>query len=363
MLISPNATVMPVLRHAVERQASDVYAVVGLPPTYRASTQLLAAEGSACTVEQVLGYLKEMLAEAAFARFEKDRGADAACALESGERFRINAFWEKGHPGFVARLIPTHIPPLEALHAPQAILEVLEEPHGLVLVTGATGSGKSTLLASMIEDLNEHRRLFITTLEDPIEFLFTPKQSTIIQRELGSDVPSFPEGIRSLLRQNPDVVLVGEMRDLDTIAATITLAETGHLVFASLHTNNAAEAVERIVDVFPAGQQAQIRMQFSMALRCIVSRSLLPGLQGGLVPAYEVLVNTPAVSHLIRDAKTVQIPNVLQTSASDNMHTLDQDLCRLIQENLISVDTGVQHAQNPHRVCDIAALHGAHQPK
>ena len=231
---------------------------------------------------------------------------------------------------------------------------MLEKPYGLVLITGPTGSGKSTLLASMIEALNQTSSLYIATLEDPVEFVFQSKKSTVVQRQIGEDVLSFPQGIKSFLRQNPDVVMVGEIRDLETIAATLTLAETGHLVFASLHTNNAAESIERIVDVFPANQQMQVRMQLALALRLIVTTTLLPHKDDGLIAAREVLVNTPAIGSLIRERETVQIPNVLQTSGDLNMHTLDQDLLRLVKEGEITVETAMENAVNPQRIQELS---------
>jgi twitching motility protein PilT len=355
MVIDNNASVAPLMKLAAKVHASDVYVVNERPPLYRVEKRLRTSDGSNCTREQILQYLTELLGEEKYKRFQTEQDVDAACALDSGERFRVNAFWEKGSPSFVARLIPRIIPTLEEVRAPKAIHNVLQEPHGLVLITGPTGSGKSTLLAAMIEELNRTRNLFITTIEDPIEFQFESKESTIVQRQLGDDVPGFPQGIKSMLRQNPDVILVGEMRDIETISATITLAETGHLVFASLHTNNASESIERIVDVFPAAQQSQIRLQFSLALRCIVSNVLVPRADGeGIIAAREVLVNKPSVSSLIRDANTVQIPNVLQTSAADHMHTLDQDLFRLVTEGLVSVHAAAEYAVNPVRLRELA---------
>lgn len=357
MTLDNNAAAAPLMRLASKVHASDVYAIHGRPPLYRVEKQLRTSDGSACTREQIFTYLKELLGEEPFKRFQKEQDIDASCTLvDSGERFRINAFWEKGQPGFVARLIPRIIPSLNDVTAPEALRNILQERHGLVLITGPTGSGKSTLMAALIEELNRTQNLFITTIEDPIEFIFESKECTIIQRALGDDVPNFPRGIKSMLRQNPDVIMVGEMRDLDTIAATITLAETGHLVFASLHTNNAPESIERIVDVFPAAQQTQIRLQFALALKCIVSNVLVPRFDGGgLTAAREVLVNKPSIASLIRDANTVQIPNVLQTSSDDCMHTLDQDLCRLAKEGTITIETAMDYAMNPQRVYELAS--------
>ncbi|MEK7211980.1 MAG: PilT/PilU family type 4a pilus ATPase, partial [Patescibacteria group bacterium] len=254
---------------------------------------------------------------------------------KDGGRFRVNIFFEKGNMSLAARVISQKIPTMEELDLPAIAGKFTELPHGLVLVTGPTGSGKSTTLASMVEAINNSRDENIITLEDPVEYLFAAKKSIIRQRQLGVDMVTFAEGLKHILRQDPDVIMVGEMRDLETIAAALTMAETGHLVFATLHTWSAAQTVDRIVDSFPAHQQQQIRLQLALTLRGIITQQLMPKKGGGRIAVREILVNNPAVANLIRENKVAQIKTVMQTSAKEGMTTLAQDLKRLLKEDLI----------------------------
>ena len=249
--------------------------------------------------------------------------------------------------GLVARVVPNKVPTMKDVGMPEIVYELTRLKQGLVLVTGPTGCGKSTSLAAMIDLINSERSVNIVTLEDPIEFIYKPKKSIIKQRQLGTDMLSFQAALKHILRQDPDVVMVGEMRDLETIAATITLAETGHLVFATLHTLNAAQTVDRIIDVFPPYQQPQVRLQVSMSLRGVISQRLLPRKDGGLIAAREIMINTPAIANLIRDNKIPQIKTIIQTSADEGMVTMDQDLKRLVEEGLVEKEHAKQYMLNP----------------
>ncbi|GMU25991.1 MAG: twitching motility protein PilT [Candidatus Uhrbacteria bacterium] len=346
--IAQTAGMLPVLKKASELNASDVHCMVDFPPVFRSNGNLApSAEFPAYTQETLLKQIDELISEEQAKRYRDDRELDTSVVLPTGERFRVNVFWEKGNPALAARYIPASIPSLDDLLAPEAAYDFVGLNQGLVLVTGPTGAGKSTLIASMIEEINNTRKEHIITLEDPIEFLYASKQSYIVQRQFGQDFLSFPEGLKHILRQDPDIILVGEMRDLETISATITLAETGHLVFATLHTNSAPETIDRIVDAFPSHQQPQIRLQLAFVLRGIISQILIPKVDGSLIAAHEVLVNNTAIGNLIREAKTTQIPNVLYSSPDLHMNTLDQELHWLVNEGFITPETARIHARKP----------------
>ncbi|MEK7546042.1 MAG: PilT/PilU family type 4a pilus ATPase [Patescibacteria group bacterium] len=320
--------------------ASDLHLLVGHKPILRVTGELFDLEGEDVLTEASMEKIIHQIATPEqFERFRIEKELDLAYGVE-GARFRVNLHWEKGHIGLAARTIPQDIPTMQQLGLPPVIQGFTDLPHGLILVTGPTGAGKSTTLAAMVDYINESRRVNIITLEDPVEFLFTPKQSIIRQRQLESDMVSFSEGLKHVLRQDPDVVMVGEMRDLDTIATTLTLAETGHLVFATLHTYSAPQTISRIIDVFPPFQQTQIRLQLAMTLRGVVSQQLLPRVGGGLMATREVLVNTPACANLIRENKVEQIKNVIQTGAALGMVSYSQDIKRLVKEGLITPETG-----------------------
>ncbi|HWQ99726.1 MAG TPA: PilT/PilU family type 4a pilus ATPase, partial [Candidatus Methylomirabilis sp.] len=297
MPVDSNAGFSAILAQAAAEQASDIHLMAGQPPIFRLHGKLKRIDAlPVYTKEALLAHLDEALPPELQARYRAERELDTSLVLASGERFRVNAFWEKGNPSVAIRFIPAVIPSMDDLLAPEAAYDFVNMNNGLVCVTGPTGAGKSTLLASMINHINTTRKEHIITLEDPIEFLYTSDQSIIAQREMGSDFLSFPAGLKHVLRQDPNIVLVGEMRDLETISATITLAETGHLVFTTLHTNSASETIDRIVDSFPASQQSQIRLQLAVVLRGIISQILLPRTDETRIAAHEVLVNNVAIA-------------------------------------------------------------------
>ncbi|HEY7257068.1 MAG TPA: type IV pilus twitching motility protein PilT [Solirubrobacterales bacterium] len=327
-----------VLRRMVEARASDVHITAGVPPAIREKGKIAHMEGFPVlsgqdTREIVYGILNEDQRK----RFENNKQLDFAYAIPGVARFRVNCFFQRGSVSAAFRLIPQEIPHLDSLGVPQVLRELTQKPRGFVLVTGPTGSGKSTTLAAMLDVINSERPDHILTIEDPIEFLHEHKKSIVNQREVGSDAPDFALGLRAALREDPDDILVGEMRDLETMATALTAAETGHLVFATLHTQSTSQTVDRIIDVFPPAQQGQVRSQLSIALQGIVTQQLLSTLDGmGRTVACEVLVPTPAVRNLIREGKTHQIYAALQTSGAVGMQTMDADLVRLVREGKIS---------------------------
>ncbi|MFA6433022.1 MAG: type IV pilus twitching motility protein PilT [Candidatus Paceibacterota bacterium] len=333
---------------AVKHKASDIHLIANLPPIVRIdgvlqripSMPVLSPDD---TKALCLGILNDLQKNT----YEKSRELDISYEIKDVSRFRVNLLWEKNYAGLVARVISTEIPTMEELMMAPIVYDLIDLNQGLILITGPTGCGKSTSLASMIEYINGQRNSHIITLEDPIEFIYTPKKCLIRQRQLGSDMCDFPEGLKHILRQDPNVILVGEMRDLETIASTITLAETGHLVFATLHTLNAAQSIDRIIDVFPPYQQSQVRLQLSLFLRGIVSQILLPKINGGRIAAREILVNTPAIANLIRENKVHQIKTAIQTSSEEGMMTMDQALKQLYQNELISREVAISHMANP----------------
>jgi twitching motility protein PilT len=297
--------------------------------------------------QEIFSLAQSVLDERAKRRLEKDKEADLSYEIGDKIRFRINLFWQKGGLSLAARVIWPKIPTLEEIRAPLIIYELLKLKQGLILVTGPTGCGKSTTLAAMVDWLDNHYPYHIITLEDPIEFSFTPHKSLISQREMGKDFVSFAQALRHIVRQDPNVIMVGEMRDLETISLVTTLAETGHLILATLHTPNAPQTIDRIVDVFPSSQQPQIRLQLALCLKAIIAQQLVPHLSGGRIAAREVMINTPAVATLIRENKIVNISNVIQTGAKDGMQTMDQDLEKLYQLKQISRETLQSFATYP----------------
>lgn len=333
---------------AVEKGASDIHIVEGMPPVLRIDGELdkLANEevlGPKETLEICLSLCTPEQKEV----FETERELDLGYQIDGVSRFRVNLHWEKGSAGLVARVIANVIPTMEGLNMPPITYDLCRLKQGLVLVTGPTGMGKSTTLAAMINLINSERGVHIVTLEDPIEFVYAPKKAIIKQRQLGTDMMSFAQGLKHVLRQDPNVVMVGEMRDLETMASTITLAETGHLVLATLHTLNAAQTIDRIIDVFPPYQQSQVRLQISLFLKGIISQQLLPGANGGRIAAREVLINTPAIANLIRENKVPQIKTAIQTSAEDGMFTMDQNVKKLFGDGVITEETAMAYMTNP----------------
>lgn len=332
------------LDSAIEHGASDIHVVVGKPALVRIDGEIMPLEGWKEITEQAAKeIIFSVLSDEEKERFVTEKELDIGYQTPSGRRFRINLHWEKGHVAMAARTIPFDIPTMDSLSLPAVIRDMTELPHGLVLITGPTGSGKSTTLASLIDEINQNKARNIITLEDPMEFLFTPAKSIVRQRQLGRDFLTFEEGLKHILRQDPDVVMVGEMRDMETIGTTLTIAETGHLVFATLHTYSASQTIDRLIDAFPSHQQNQVRTQLALTLRGVIMQQLLPKAGGGRVAAREVLVNNMAVANLIRENKIAQIKNVLQTSSDEGMFTLTQDLKGLIKEGLIDQDVASKY--------------------
>lgn len=333
---------------AVERGASDLHFVVGMPPILRVDGNLKPIEDMEkldAKSSQILVF--SILTEKQKEIFTKEKELDISYEIKGMGRFRVNIHWEKDNVGMVARVISKKIPSVREIGMPEIVLDLLNINQGLILVTGPTGCGKSTTLAAMIDHINSIRSSNIITLEDPIEFVFRPKLSIIKQRQLNTDMLSFNNALIHVLRQDPNVIMVGEMRDLETIATTITLAETGHLVLATLHTHNSSQTIDRIIDIFPPHQQQQIRLQLSITMRAIVSQRLLPKRGGGRIATREVLINTPAIANLIRENKIAQIRTVLQTSAEEGMITMDQDLMNIYEAGHIDKETAQFHMMNP----------------
>lgn len=333
------------LELVVKKKASDLHLQVGLAPMIRVDGKLMPVTGAAVlTDEDVEALIFAILDEDQKQILLKDKEFDFSFAFGDLGRFRVNAFHERGNLAAALRLIPNEILTIEQLGLPPIVSKFAEYPRGLVLVTGPTGSGKSTTLAAMIHKINMERPEHIITIEDPIEYTHRSKQSVIVQREVHYDTYSFSAALRSALREDPDVVLIGEMRDLETIASAITIAETGHLVFATLHTNSAAQSIDRIIDVFPPHQQSQIRSQLSNILMAVVSQRLIPTIGGGRIAAAEILIATPAVRNIIREGKTHQLEAVIQTGGEFGMQSMDKTLVGLVHAGTISYDDARQFA-------------------
>ncbi len=333
---------------AKERNASDLHLTVGTPPQLRLRGELQSVEGfPPLTREALHDMIYEVLADSQKARFEEQWDLDFSIEVQNLGRFRVNVFRQRRGEGAVFRVIPSKIAPLEALGLPPILKELAMRDRGLLLVTGPTGSGKSTTLAAMLDVINDQRAAHIITLEDPIEYVHEHKKCIVNQREIGQNAKSFAGALRAALREDPDVILVGEMRDLETISMALTAAETGHLVLATLHTSSAAQTVNRIIDVFPSDQQAQVRVQLAESLIGVVAQLLLPSADGkGRVPAVEVLVATPAVRNLIRETKVHQIPSAIQTGAKDGMQSLDQHLRELVKKGRITPEVALRWASD-----------------
>lgn len=333
------------LEEVIKKKASDLHLQVGLPPMLRIDGSLVAVQGGKVLDEEAVeSLIFAILDEDQKQILLKDKEFDFSFAFGELGRFRVNAFHERGNLAAALRLIPNEILSIEQLGLPPILGTFAEYPRGLVLITGPTGSGKSTTLAALVDKINEARPTHIITIEDPIEFTHKSKKSVIVQREVHYDTYSFSAALRSSLRQDPDVVLIGEMRDLETISAAITIAETGHLVFATLHTNSASQSVDRMIDVFPPHQQPQIRAQLANILMAICSQRLIPGIGGGRVAAAEVLVATPAVRNIIREGKAHQLEAVIQTGAEHGMQSMDKTLVQLIHNGTITYDEARNYA-------------------
>lgn len=335
---------------AARKEASDLHLVVGFPPMLRVSGVLFPVEGtSVLTDEEAKNLIYSTFAADQKDIYETNREIDYSIATAVG-RFRVNVYMQKSTIAGAFRLIPQQIKSIEALGLPEICHEFVKLRQGLVLVTGPTGHGKSTTLASMINVINQGKATHIVTIEDPIEYVYPIGKSIVSQREMHGDTHSYNVALRSVLREDPDVVLIGEMRDFETIQSAITIAETGHLVFATLHTNSAAQTIDRIVDVFPENQQTQVRLQLSNVLEGVLSLRLVPALSGGRVPVSEILTATPAVRTLVREGKTHQIDNIIQTSAEFGMMTLETSLAKLVQSGTIGLDVATSYALRPEEL-------------
>ncbi|MDR7611062.1 MAG: type IV pilus twitching motility protein PilT [Armatimonadota bacterium] len=372
------------LRQTVEAKASDLHLTVGVPPTVRVWGKLQPLNHPPLTPEDTFQLAYSMLNTFQKQKFEKTWELDLSYAVAGLGRFRVNVYRQRGSVGVACRVIPEVIPSIEELNIPLVVKDLCRLPRGLILVTGPTGHGKSTTLAAMIDFINSERAAHIVTIEDPIEYVHHHKKSIVNQRELGFDTQSFPNALRAVLREDPNVIMVGEMRDLETISAALTIAETGHLVFATLHTANASQSIDRIIDVFPPHQQQQIRVQLASVLEAVISQQLLPnaqfvgrreerrvaavaaaarGVGGGMgdgrkgnwpsleeigrVPAVEIMIATPAIRNLIREAKTHQIHTAIQTGAQYGMQTMDQSLFNLYSRRLITLENALARAIYP----------------
>jgi twitching motility protein PilT len=340
-----------VLLQVTERGASDLHLTAGSPPMIRYHGRLHALDYPRLTPQITREVIYSILTNDQRQRLETDWQIDLAYSIPGKARFRVNAYFQRAALSAALRLIPDQMPELRSLGLPTVLQDFTRKPRGFVLVTGPTGSGKSTTLAAMLDLINETRHEHILTIEDPIEFLHKHKKCIVNQRELGADAQSFALGLKAALRQDPDVILVGEMRDLETISTALTAAETGHLVFATLHTQDTAQTVDRIVDVFPPDQQQQVRVQLSVSLQGIVTQQLLPTADGqGRVVAAEVLVPTPAVRNLIREGKTHQIYSALQTGSQFGMQTMDTSLAQLVREHKITRELAEARSSTPEEL-------------
>lgn len=352
------------LTELVNREGSDLHMRVGEPPVFRIHGKLVRTQYP--VIEAVEDYLYPILSQERRDRFEKNMELDLSYEIEDVARFRVNCFKQRGHMGAVLRAIPVKIKTIEELMLPPITKDICLRPRGLVLVTGPTGSGKSTTLAAMVDHINRNRRCHIITIEDPIEFVHDDMKSAINQREIEIDTQSFAAALKHVMRQNPDVILVGEMRDLETIALAITAAETGHLVFATLHTTDAPQTMDRVIDVFPPEQQNQIRMQLSVTILAVISQALIPRSDTeGRVAAFEVMIATPAIRTLVREGKTHQIYSDIQAGGEHGMISLDQYLISLLKKRAIAYDEAVSRASNPRDFEQLASrmLHYGQEQK
>jgi len=351
----PEHSIDDLLRTLLERGGSDLHLTVGSPPGLRIRGEIVPlARSRPLSPKDTQDMILALLSEEQRRRFDAELELDFAYSIPGLSRFRANVFQQRNSMGAVFRTIPLAIPTLEELGLPKVCQQLCERPRGLVLVTGPTGSGKSTTLAAMIDHINSTRPVHIVTLEDPIEFMHRNKRAYVNQREVGADTRSFASALRRVLRQDPDVILVGEMRDLETISAAITAAETGHLVLATLHTTGGPETVDRIIDVFPPYQQQQVRMQLSATLEGVLSQVLLRSADGvSRTMAMEIMLGTPSISNLIREGKTHQMPTIIHGAQAVGMQTLDQDIKRLLQAGVVTFEEAISKAKDPRELASL----------
>lgn len=341
-------TMDELLRITVERGASDLHLTVGLPPVLRINGSLVATEYARLSPEESKRLVYSILNDKQKEKFEKTWELDCSHGVRGFGRFRVNVYRQRGVIGACLRAITNTVATRTELNLPRVTEDMVNRPHGLILVTGATGAGKSTTLACMLDIINQTQSYHIITIEDPIEYIHPHKKSMINQREVGHDTLSWANALKATLREDPDVILVGEMRDQETIAGTLTAAETGHLVFSTLHTCDASQTIERVVDVFPPHHQQQIRVQLSSVLEGVISQQLVPHATGvGRVPAVEVLIATPAIRNLIREGKTHQIYNAIQTGSKLGMQTMEQSLFELVQNKMVTAEEALAHTMHP----------------
>lgn len=335
------------LEIVVKKEASDLHLVVGSPVVIRIDGQLMPISAAPLSPDEAESLIFELLSTEQKEMLVINKEHDFSFALGEIARFRVNAYYQKGYLSAALRLIPSHIKTIEELHLPRICHNFAKLRQGFILVTGPTGHGKSTTIASIINEINQTRPLHILTIEDPIEYVYPKGKALVSQREMHLDTHSWGVSLRSALREDPDVVLVGEMRDFETISSAITVAETGHLVFATLHTNSAAQSIDRIIDVFPENQQAQVRLQLAATMAGIISMRLVPAIGGGRMPACEILLSSSAVQTAIRDGKTHQIDNIIQTSGEAGMVLMDVSLAYLVKTGSISLETARAYSIRP----------------
>lgn len=332
---------------AAENKASDVHITVGVPPILRINGELIHLDRPKLSSQDTLKLVYQTIDSSLIPELEEKGEIDTSYSYTGVGRYRVNVYRQRGSYGMAMRVIPNEVPSMRELGLPAVLKDFARLPRGLILIVGPTGSGKSTTLATMIDQINEEKPCHIVTIEDPIEYLHKHKKAVINQRELGLDTMSFSNSLRAALRQDPDVILVGEMRDLETISTALTAAETGHLVLSTLHTVGSAKTIDRIIDVFPPHQQQQVRVQLSSVLEAVVSQQLLPKLdESGRCAAFEVMVGTPAIKNLIREGKAHQIDTAIQTGSKFKMQTMDSNLLELHRNGLISKDTAIAQAMN-----------------
>ena len=340
-----------ILRNAVQAKASDVHIMVGAPPLFRIHTVVTHSDFPMVTPEGAVRLAKEMMNEKRWADFESHRDSDFSYEIPGVSRFRVNAHFQRNSVALSIRTINDKVRPIEQLFLPDICNKLTYMPRGLVLVTGPTGSGKSTTLAAMIDSINRREQGHIITMEDPIEYAFVSNKSAIEQREVGADVPDFASGLRHCLRQDPDVILVGEMRDLETTSAAITAAETGHLVFSTLHTVNAPQTIERIIDIYPSDEQNQVRSMLANTLQAVISQTLFRRSdQPGMIPGVEIMLCTPAVRNCIRENRIFEIPNIIATSRAMGMQSLDDSIKQMYINGYISREDAVAQAAHPEKL-------------
>ena len=340
-----------ILRNAVQAKASDIHVMVGSPPLFRIHTVVQPSDFPIVTPEGSMRICKELLGDKRWAEFEVKRDADFSYEIPGLCRFRVNAHWQRNSIAMAFRTINDKVRPIDQLLLPEICNRLTYLPRGLILVTGPTGSGKSTTLAAMVDAVNRREQGHIITLEDPIEYAFVSNKCAIEQREVGADVPDFASGLRHVLRQDPDTILVGEMRDLETTSAAITAAETGHLVFSTLHTVNAPQTIERIIDVYPADEQNQIRSMLANTLQAVISQTLFKRAdQPGMVPAVEIMLCTPAVRNCIRENRIFEISNVIETSRALGMQTLDSSIKQLFVNGFVTREDAIAQAAHPEKL-------------